>query len=60
MSRVRVLVGRLREPSTWAGLAGLATLFNLPIPADAFAAASQAGIGAASLAAIFLEERPRP
>ncbi|MDX2104150.1 MAG: hypothetical protein EAZ99_16620 [Alphaproteobacteria bacterium] len=50
---------RLREPSTWAGLAGLAALFNLPVATDVFAAVSQTGMAAASLAAILLTERGR-
>ena len=46
---------RLKEPSTWAGLAVLGTLFGVP-PGTVEAAAQVAG-GVAALAAIFLPER---
>lgn len=46
---------RIREPSTWAGLAVLGTLFGLP-PGTVEAAGQVAG-GLFALGAIFLGER---
>lgn len=46
---------RIREPSTWAGLAVIGTLFGLP-PGTVEATGQVAG-GLAALAAIFLGER---
>lgn len=49
------LLQRLKEPSTWAGLAVLGTLFG--VPPGTVEAASQVIGGVAALAAIFLPER---
>jgi hypothetical protein len=57
---MRRLLRRLREPSTWAGLAVLGGVFGVRelsvfgVPEVATLAAT----GAAALAAIFLPERP--
>ena len=49
------IIKRLREPSTWAGLAVLGTLLGLP-PGTVEAAGQLLG-GAAALAAILMSER---
>lgn len=48
---------RLREPSTWAGLAVLGTLFGLP--AGTVEATGQILGGVAALGAIILRERAK-
>lgn len=47
---------RLREPSTWAGIAALGLIFGLP-PGTVEAAGQIIG-GVAALGAIFLPEQP--
>lgn len=46
---------RLKEPSTWAGLAGLAVLFGASVE-EAQAVANAVG-GLAGLVAVFMPER---
>jgi|GEM_PF-428435 len=53
---IRYLVNRLREPSTWAGLAGLA--LALGISEAEWQVWSAAAAALASLAAMLLWERP--
>lgn len=56
MKFVSWLVNRLKEPSTYAGLAGLALAFGL---SDAqWTAISAAVAGLAGVAAVFLSEAP--
>ena len=56
MNFVSWLVNRLKEPSTYAGLAGLALAFGL---SDAqWTAVSTAIAGLAGVAAVFLSEAP--
>lgn len=50
-----IILQRLREPSTWAGLAVLGTVFGLP-PGTVEAGGQVVG-GLAALAAIILKER---
>jgi hypothetical protein len=58
MNLVSWLVNRLKEPSTYAGFAGLALAFGL---SDAeWAAVSTAVAGLAGVAAVFLSETPAP
>lgn len=52
---MKTILKRIKEPSTWAGLAILGTLFGLP-PGTVEAAGQIAG-GLAAMAAIFLPER---
>lgn len=55
MNFVHWLLTRLKEPSTYAGFAGLALAFGL---SDAeWAAISTAGAGLAGVAAVFLSEQ---
>jgi len=58
MNFVSWLVNRLKEPSTYAGFAGLALAFGL---SDAeWAAVSTAVAGLAGVVAVFLSETPAP
>lgn len=50
-----LILKRLREPSTWAGVAILGTVFGLP--PGTVEAAGQVVAGLAGLAAIFMGER---
>ena len=51
------ILGRLKEPSTYAGVAGLALAFGL---SDVqWAAISTAVAGLAGVAAVFLSETPK-
>lgn len=49
------IIARLREPSTWAGVAALGVVFGLP-PGTVEAVGQIIG-GGAALAAIFLSEK---
>lgn len=49
-----ILLGRMREPSTWAGIAALGALFG--IPADTIGLIGQVAMGVGGLAAIALSE----
>lgn len=49
------LIARIKEPSTWAGVAALGVLFGLP--AGTVEALGQVVGGVAALAAIFLPEK---
>ena len=51
----RALLNRLREPSTWAGIATLAALVG--VPTETFNLVSQVVMGAAGLFAIILPEK---
>lgn len=58
MNLVSWLVNRLKEPSTYAGFAGLALAFGL---SDAeWVAVSTAAAGLAGVIAVFLSETPAP
>ncbi|WAL84953.1 hypothetical protein OYT13_11400 [Pandoraea sp. XJJ-1] len=46
---------RLREPSTWAGLAALAAMFG--VPTGTAQAVAQAGVALAGAAAVLLPEQ---
>lgn len=51
------LLNRIREPSTWAGIASLAISLGLGVPPGTIEAAGQAAAGIAGLLAIFVRER---
>jgi len=51
------IIDRAKEPSTWAGLAGLA--LALGISADEWAVYSQVAAAIAAAVAIFVKERVR-
>lgn len=50
-----MILRRVREPSTWAGLAALGALFGLP--ADTIGLVGQVVMGAGGLAAMILAEK---
>lgn len=51
---MKFLVDRLKEPSTWAGLAGIAASFGIAAPL--YATISAAGMAIAGIIAVFLPE----
>lgn len=51
------ILNRLREPSTWSGLASFAIALGLGIPPGTLEAVTQIGIGVAGLAGVLLSER---
>lgn len=53
-----VILQRLREPSTWAGLSVLGVVFGLP--AGTIELVGQVVAGVAGLAAIVLREKTQP
>lgn len=57
MSIVNFIITRLKEPSTYAGLSGLA--LALGISGDLYAAASSAIAGIAGLIAVVLAEKTK-
>ncbi len=57
MSIVNFVLSRLKEPSTYAGLSGLA--LTLGVSGDLYAAASSAIAAVAALLAIILVERAK-
>lgn len=57
MKKLIPLLNRLRQPSTWAGVAALGLLFGLP-PGTVELSGQVVG-GLAGLAAIFLNEKGR-
>ncbi|WP_295375635.1 hypothetical protein [uncultured Pseudacidovorax sp.] len=48
------ILQRIREPSTWAGIAALGAVFGLP--ADTISLVGQVVMGCAGLAAVVLSE----
>ena len=52
-------LARLREPSTYAGLAVVLALFGINVAPEAWSAIVQAISAAAGLAAVVLREQPR-
>lgn len=57
MNKALAVFKRLREPSTWAGIAALGLIFGLP-PGTVEAAGQIIG-GVAALGAILLPEAPK-
>lgn len=51
------ILNRLREPSTWSGLASIAVALGLGFPPGTIEAITQIGIGIAGLAGVVLSER---
>lgn len=56
-SMLQIAIARLREPSTYAGIAMLLGMAGVAIAPETWAAAVQVATGIASLAAIFLAEK---
>lgn len=50
-----VFLKRVREPSTWAGIAALGALFGLP--AETIGLVGQVVMGAGGIAAVLLSEK---
>lgn len=50
-----ILLRRVREPSTWAGIAAIGALFG--IPSEAINLVAQVAMGAGGLAAIVMSEK---
>ena len=57
MSIVNFVLNRLKEPSTYAGLSGLALAFG--VSSDLYAAASSAVAAVAGLIAVVLAEKAK-
>lgn len=51
---MNLVIKKLREPSTWAGLSALMVLFGLNV--EQAAAVANAGAAVAGVAAVFLSE----
>lgn len=51
------ILGRLREPSTYAGIAAILAAFNINVPNETWGLIVQVGIGAAGLIAAFFPDR---
>lgn len=49
-------MNRLKEPSTWAGLAVLAGMFGVPLLPEQLSAIAQAGAAIAGAAAVLIPE----
>ena len=56
---MQAILVRLREPSTYAGLAVLLGLFGVNLAPDVMTTAIQAATGMAALAAVVLREQGR-
>jgi hypothetical protein len=50
------LGARMREPSTWAGIAAVAVTLHIGIPPDLWSAVTQIGVGIGGAIAFFLPE----
>jgi hypothetical protein len=55
---MRYIVARLREPSTWAGLAVLCGTLGVVMPPDTWQAITTAGMAVAGLVAGLMADRP--
>lgn len=51
------LLSRLREPSTYAGIAGVLAAFGLAVPVEWLQALSALGMAVAGVAAVAMPER---
>lgn len=54
---MQFFIQRMREPSTWAGLASVLMAFGLGIPPGTVEAVAQVGMGVAGLVAVFVREK---
>jgi hypothetical protein len=54
---MKYIIGRLREPSTYAGIAALLAAFGMNIPIEHFQAVSSSVIAIAGLLAVFMKEQ---
>lgn len=53
---MKAIIARLREPSSWAGIAALLGVFGIQIAPETMTGIVQAGTGLAAVAAIVLRE----
>ena len=51
------IIDRLKEPSTWSGIASIAVAFGLGFPPGTMEAITQIGVGIAGLAGIVMREK---
>lgn len=51
------IIDRLKEPSTWSGIAAMAVAFGIGFPPGTFEAITQIGVGIAGLAGVVLREK---
>jgi hypothetical protein len=51
------ILARLREPSSWAGIASLLALFGVNVPSATMQAIAGAGAAVAGLAAVVMREK---
>lgn len=51
------ILDRIREPSTWSGIAAFAMALGLGVPPGTVEAVTQVGMGLAGLVAVFLREK---
>lgn len=54
---MKYLTERLREPSTWAGIAAVTAGFGLPMDPGIWQNVAQAGMAASGLLAVLMKER---
>lgn len=59
MNTLSYLADRLREPSSWAGLAGILAAVGVSVSPEIWREATAAATGIAGLAAVLLRERKR-
>jgi hypothetical protein len=59
MNTLSYLADRLREPSSWAGLAGILAAVGVSVSPDIWREATAAATGLAGLAAVLMRERQR-
>lgn len=53
----KYIMARLREPSTWSGIAAISVSLGLGLPPGAMEAVAQVGVGVAGLVSIFMREK---
>ena len=56
---LQIIISRLKEPSTYAGVSSLLALFGIQIPDSKLQSISQALAALAGLAAIFMSEKAK-
>lgn len=52
----KFILARLREPSTWSGMAAIGVAFGVGLPPGMVEAVTQIGVGVAGLLGIFMKE----
>ena len=54
---MQAILSRLREPSTYAGIAAMLAAFGITVPSDLYQSIAGALTGVAGLVAVLLRER---